>query len=120
MTERVREWADKEPGYMLVQINTDRNIEGTEALAQQAEEMIRGALDRFSGHLTRVEVHLSDVNSDQRVGPGDKRCLLEARLTSRQPIAVSHQASTVEQAMDGAAQKMTRSLEKILGRMSER
>lgn len=105
---------------MLVQINTDRNIEGTEAMAQQAEEAIRSALDRFTDHLTRVEVHLSDLNSDHRVGPGDKRCLLEARLTSRQPIAVSHQASTVEQAVDGAAQKMTRSLEKICGQMGDR
>lgn len=105
---------------MLVQINTDRNIEGTTALAQQAEAVVRNALDRFTDHLTRVEVHLSDVNSDQRVGPGDKRCLLEARLTSRPPIAVSHQASTVEQAMDGATQKMTRSLEKVLGRMADR
>ena len=83
---------------MLVQINTDGNIEGKEALAQQAEAVVRDALEHCSEHVTRVEVHLSDENSNKKIGADDKRCLLEARLASRQPIAVSHQAATLEQA----------------------
>ena len=72
-------------------------------------------------HITRVEVHLSDENSNKKIGTGDdKRCLLEARLTSRQPIAVSHQAATLEQAIDGAAKKMRHSLETVLGRLGNR
>jgi hypothetical protein len=105
---------------MLVQINTDGNIEGTEALGQQAEAVVRDALEHCSEHITRVEVHLSDENSNKKIGTGDKRCLLEARLASRQPIAVSHQAATLEQAIGGAAKKMRHSLETVLGRLGNR
>ncbi len=105
---------------MLVQINTDGNIEGKEALAQQAEAVVRDALEHCSEHITRVEVHLSDENSNKKIGTDDKRCLLEARLTSRQPIAVSDQAATLEQAIDGAAKKMRHSLETVLGRLGNR
>jgi hypothetical protein len=67
-----------------------------------------------------VEVHLSDENSDEKVGTDAKRCVLEARLAGRQPIAVSHQAATLEQAIDGAARKMRHSVSKVLGRLGNR
>lgn len=102
---------------MQIQINTDSNIEGNNALAQQVETVVRGTLDRFSEQITRVEVHLSDENSDNKFGAKDKRCLLEVRLAGRQPIAVSEQAPTLEQAVDGAAEKMKRSLDSTLGRL---
>lgn len=105
---------------MQVQINTDSNIEGHDELTQQVEAVIRDALDRFSERITRVEVHLSDENSDQKFGIDDKRCLLEARLAGLRPTAVSHQAATLEQAVDGAAEKLKRSLESTLGRLGKR
>lgn len=105
---------------MQVQINTDSNIEGHDELTQQVEAVIRDALDRFSERITRVEVHLSDENSDKKFGIDDKRCLLEARLAGLQPTAVSHQAATLEQAVDGAAEKLKRSLESTLGRLGKR
>lgn len=105
---------------MQVQINTDSNIEGHDELTQQVEAVIRDALDRFSERITRVEVHLSDENSDQKFGIDDKRCLLEARLAGLRPTAVSHQAATLEQAVDGAAEKLKRSLESTLGRLGNR
>lgn len=105
---------------MKVQINTDSNIEGHDELFQQVEAVVRGALDRFSEQITRVEVHLSDENSDKKIGTTDKRCLLEARLAGLLPIAVSHQAATLEQAVDGAAEKLKRSLDSTLGRLGNR
>ena len=45
--------------------------------------------------------------------------MMEARLEGRQPIAVTHQAATVEQAIDGAADKLKRSIESTLGRLRE-
>lgn len=105
---------------MQVQINTDSNIEGHDELTQQVEAVIRDALDRFSERITRVEVHLSDENSNQKFGIDDKRCLLEARLAGLRPTAVSHQAATLEQAVDGAAEKLKRSLESTLGRLGKR
>jgi ribosome-associated translation inhibitor RaiA len=105
---------------MLVQFNTDNSVQGNEALAHMAEAIVTSALGHFTEHITRVEVHLSDENSDKKVGTDAKRCLLEARLASRQPIAVSHQAATLEQAIEGAAQKMARAVETVLGRLGYR
>jgi len=102
---------------MHIQINTDSNIEGHNALTQQVETMVRETLDHFSKHITRVEVHLRDDNSGSKSGTEDKRCLLEVRLMGHQPIAVSHQDFTLEQAVDGAAKKMKRSLVSTLGRL---
>ena len=99
---------------MQIQINTDHNIEGHEALAAQVSEVVESALSRVSDHITRVEVHLSDENSDKH-GQNDKRCMMEARLEGRQPIAVTHQAATLDQAVDGAADKLTRLIESTLG-----
>ncbi len=65
-----------------------------------------------------MEIHLSDENG-ARGGVEAKRCLIEARLEDRQPIAVTHQAATVVQAMDGAADKLKRSIESTLGRLRE-
>ena len=75
-------------------------------------------LGRFADKVTRVEIHLSDVNS-QKGGENDKRCLMEARVTNRQPVAVTEQAATRDQAVDGAAQKLKRSLDSTLGKLSE-
>jgi ribosome-associated translation inhibitor RaiA len=105
---------------MLIQINTDSNIEGDDALAQQVESVVKNALDRRSGQITRVAIHLSDENSDKKFGTEDKRCLLEARLVGLQPISVSHQAATLDQAVDGAVEKLERSLDSTLGRLGKR
>jgi hypothetical protein len=48
------------------------------------------------------------------------RCLLEARLAGLQPIAVSHEAATLQEAVAGAADKLKRSLDSSLGRLENR
>ena len=103
---------------MQVQVNTDHNIEGHEALAAQVSRVVEGSLSLVSDHITRVEVHLSDENS-AKGGQHDKRCLMEARLEGRQPIAVTHQAATLDEAVDGAADKLARSIDSDLGRMRD-
>jgi hypothetical protein len=103
---------------MQIQINTDGNIEGTEALAGQIKDVLKGTLSRYSDRITRIEVHLSDQNG-AKSGQDDKRCVLEARLEGRQPTAVTHQAATVEEAVEGAAEKLLRSLQTTLGRLKD-
>lgn len=104
---------------MRVQINTDRNIEGREALADQFRSVVESALSRFSEQITRVEVHVSDENSDKKGGHDEMRCMMEARIEGRQPIAVTHHASTLDEAIEGAADKLTRLIEHTLGRQGE-
>lgn len=100
---------------MQIQINTDHHIEGHEALAAWATGEVKNALNHFSTQVTRVEVHLSDENG-HKSGQNDKRCLLEARLEGRKPLAVTHNASTLYLAVTGAAGKLTRLMEHTLGR----
>jgi ribosome-associated translation inhibitor RaiA len=104
---------------MKVQINTDSNIKGSDALTQFADGIIRDSLGRFSERITRVEIHLSDENSDNKSGIDDKRCLMEVRLASHQPIVSTHQAATIEQAIDGAAKIMVHTLDSTIGRLEK-
>ena len=102
---------------MQIQVNTDNQIEGGEALTRLVEDVVRDVLSRFADQITRVEVHLSDENSSQKAGGDDKRCMMEARLAGLRPISASHRDATVEQAIDGAAEKLETSLERTLGRL---
>jgi ribosome-associated translation inhibitor RaiA len=105
---------------MIIQINTDSNIEGNAELVQQITAVVSNGLERFSEKVTRVEVHLSDENSENKFGTDDKRCLLEARLAGLQPISVSDRAATLEQAVDSAVEKLKRSLDNTMGRLGQR
>jgi ribosome-associated translation inhibitor RaiA len=104
---------------MHVQVNTGAHIEGREALATRVRDAVESAVGRVSDHITRVEVHLSDENGSKR-GQDDKRCVMEARLEGRQPVAVSHEAATFEQAIDSAADKLTRLIASTLGRLHDK
>lgn len=96
---------------MQIQINTDKNISGQDALAQSIEDVLRSDLSRFSDQITRIEVHLSDENSSAKSGMTDKRCLLEVRLAGERPIAISEHAETIGEAVTGATQQMLNLLE---------
>ena len=100
---------------MQVQLNTDARIQGQDSLAAWVEAELKDRLARFRDQITRIEVHLSDVNGE-RVGGDEKRCLLEARLTGRRPVAVSHSAGKVADAVRGAADKMLRAVDSALGK----
>jgi ribosome-associated translation inhibitor RaiA len=103
---------------MQIQINIDRNFEVHEATMAEFRSIVQSALSHFSEHITRVEIHLSDENADKS-GQNDKRCLLEARLERRQPMAVTHTAANLSQALQGALDKMTRMIESTLGRAQQ-
>ena len=86
---------------MIVQINTDNNVEGHARLKAYIAEELGTALARFEDKITRLEVHLADENSD-KFGIDDKRCLIEARPVNMQPVAVTNHADTTEKAFHGA------------------
>jgi len=104
---------------MQIQLNTDANIEGRDAMATRVSSVVENALRHVSDHITRVEIQLSDQNSDKKGGSNDMRCVMEARLEGRQPVAVTHHAATVDHAVDGAAGKLSRLIEGILGRQRD-
>jgi len=100
---------------MKIQFNTDSNITESKELRDSLIALISEGLSRFSEHITRLEVHLSDENS-HKDGMNDKRCMIEGRLGGKQPIAVTNQANTLEQAVAGAVDKLKSSLDTIIGR----
>jgi ribosome-associated translation inhibitor RaiA len=103
---------------MNIQINTGHNIQGNEALITKFSSTIKSALIRMSNHITKVEVHLKDEDGDKK-GKNDKRCMIEAHLEGRQPIVVSDHADTLNQALDGAIDKLISMIESILGRQRD-
>lgn len=103
---------------MKVQVNSDKQIVVDAQLSGIIEEEVNRALGRFEAQLTRVEVHLSDVNSSSKSGRRDKRCVLEARPAGQKPVSASLEAASVQQAVRGAAGKMKRLLDTSFGKSS--
>ena len=90
-----------------IQIHTDQGVELQEGLLIRIRAEVERALGRFSPTLSEVGVHLSGQAGDAGdCNPG--RCVLEARIDGRQPIAITRQAETLEAAVIKAAEKLTR------------
>ncbi|WP_317203986.1 HPF/RaiA family ribosome-associated protein [Janthinobacterium sp.] len=103
---------------MQININTDSTIERNAGLTEHVQSVVDSAVSRFRENITRVEVHLSDNNS-QKSADGDNRCLMEARITGYQAIAVSDHNATLHQAIAGAAEKLKRAIDSALGRLQD-
>jgi ribosome-associated translation inhibitor RaiA len=104
---------------MQIQFNTDNNIEGYQQLEQDISGQLNKSLARFDEYITRLEVHISDENS-HKSGQKDRRCLLEARLKKHQPLAVSNNAPTTQQALTGATDKLKRVLTDTIARLNDK
>ncbi len=95
---------------MIVQINTDKNVEGHARLETYISEELTKTLSRFEDKVTRVEVHFGDENGDKS-GFNDKRCLIEVRPATMQPVAVTNHSDSTEKAFQGALDKIKKVLE---------
>ena len=104
---------------MQINIRTDSTIERHQGLDDHVHSVVNGAVARFGEQITRIEVHLSDKNKEKSAD-GDNRCMLEARVTGYQPIAVSDHAETLHQAIAGAADKLKRAIDNALGRLHDK
>jgi len=104
---------------MLIQLNTDKNLTIHAEYEAQLTDKLTKELDRFSGHISRLEVHMSDENGSKS-GLLDKRCLLEARLEGRAPIAVSNLGQTYDLALAGAISKLKSSLTTFISKLQEK
>ena len=100
---------------MRIQFNTDNHISGTANVAERVENHLRERLGRFEERLTRLEVHVNDINGPGRGGE-DKRCTIEARPRNADPLTVSGQASDVDAAVRDASAKMVSVLDSFFGK----
>jgi hypothetical protein len=99
---------------MKILFNTDKTIQTDERHRDFFSDQIAEEIDPYQSHITRIAVHVTDQNG-KKDGINDIRCLLEARLEGRQPIAVSDQADTIEAAVSGATEQLRTVLETMVG-----
>lgn len=103
---------------MQILVNTDNVIKGDEQLIERIEAIARDGLSRYSDRITRVDVHLSDVNG-KRDGV-DKHCVIEVRPKGLEPLVTTDQAETVDKVALSAIHKMVHLLESTFGKLSAR
>ena len=103
---------------MQIQFNSDSSVMGTANVAERIEASVRTKLARFEDRLTRVEIHVRDVNASKH-GADDKHCTIEARPRGGRAIGVTGEASTVDDAARKAATTLAQRLERHFGK-SER
>ena len=105
---------------MKVQVNTSNDIENKEGLERWASEYLNEQLGRFDQDLTSIEVQMTDENHAAKGGGQDKRCMLEARVNGRAPIAVTNFAANQDLAFRGACEKLSNKLDHEFGKLDRR
>jgi hypothetical protein len=103
---------------MQFQFNSSNQVTGDRDVAARVETLVRGRLKRISDRLTRVEVHVGDVNGPR--GGEDMRCAIEVRPNGMAPISATDQASSVEQAVSAATEKVLSAYDRQIGRSTSR
>jgi ribosomal subunit interface protein len=104
---------------MQIQLNTDKNISGTEKLEALVSDKVNRGLKHHASKITRVEVHLSDQNADKG-GADDIQCKLEVRVQGMQPVTVASKSSSKETAIDEAVSKMKSTLDTRIGKLKSK
>ena len=105
---------------MFVKVNTSNGIDNKESLERWAADYLNEHLGRFRQDITAIEVQMTDENHGDKGGTSDKRCMLEARITGRDPIAVTNFAADQDLAFRGAADKLAHAIDKVLGKLDRK
>jgi hypothetical protein len=105
---------ENEVTTMLIEVRADSQIEGGEQLFDQVKGAVRAALHRYDDRVRRIDIHLSDVVGNK--SSYDKGCSIEAHRDGCEPILVSHQESSVGQAIHGAVHKLETAMDGAFGK----
>ncbi|MBE7368538.1 HPF/RaiA family ribosome-associated protein [Ramlibacter pallidus] len=105
---------------MKVQVNTSNDIENKETLERWASDYLNEHLARFEQDITSIEVQMTDENHAGKGGGVDKRCMMEARVNGRAPVAVTNYAPDQNLAFRGAADKLSHALDHAFGKLDRR
>ena len=84
------------------------NLQWSDALAHYAERRVHNGLDRVRERVRRVFVRFVDVNGPR--GGDDKHCAVSVRLASGEEILVSARDACPYRAVDGAVNRLKRSV----------
>ena len=105
---------------MQILLHSDSNTDGGHLMADHLQKVVQDAMAHFAERVTRVEAHLSDVNSQAKSSDDDIHCTLEARLVGLDAIVVKDHASNAHQAIEGAVRKLKRAVETGLAKHDPR
>ncbi|MGY3055589.1 hypothetical protein ACVWYG_003810 [Pedobacter sp. UYEF25] len=103
---------------MTIQLNADKNLTIHPEYEAQMSEKLEKELQRFSEHITRLEVHLSDENGSKD-GQEDKKCMIECRVEGKPPMATTDFGNSYDQALNGAVSKLKNALTTMIGKLKE-
>ena len=104
---------------MQIQVNTDKNIEGSEALAEHVRSVVEKTLKHHADQISRVEVHMGDMNAE-KTGQQDHSCTMEARPKGMEPVAATCKAANNHAAVEGAASSLANLLRTRFGKLDDR
>lgn len=103
---------------MIIQFKTDTSIKVKERFSKPLISIASEKLKRFSDQITELEINLSDEKGTKE-GLDNKRCMIEAHINDKSPIAVTFHATNHKQAMEGAIDKLKASLHILFGRLNK-
>ena len=105
---------------MKILLTSDNEIKVNEVLTAFAQGEVDRALGRFEDRLTRVEIHLKDMNGPKGGPLADKRCVIEAHPAGWHPLTASDDAESVTESITGAVNKMKREMESAFGSAADK
>jgi hypothetical protein len=100
---------------MQILIYTPLDGNDRNELAQPIKLRVEGELSHLAPHITHVEIYLR-YKSLSTAEIAEKHCLMEARLQESHPVAATHSACTLEEAINVTLGKLKQSLDYSLRR----
>jgi ribosome-associated translation inhibitor RaiA len=101
---------------MKIQFYKARDDNGGEELNVATIARLSRELNRYTDHIIRVEVHLSDDNG-KTAGVNDKRCMILVEVQKLQAVSLTGHAGSYENAVNEAIIKINKSLHATYGRL---
>ncbi|MFY2789638.1 HPF/RaiA family ribosome-associated protein [Rhodococcus sp. KRD162] len=104
---------------MDIHIRTDNNLDLTGQLRERVEGDVVSALDRFSEHLTRIDVSFRNESAGRETSD-DIRCMIEARPAGQEPVTVTASTARIPTAFAEALDKLETLLTHKFGRLDDK
>lgn len=95
------------------------NLQTSGAIDAWVRRKLAGVFRRYRTKMTAVEVHFENVNGPKH-GGSDARCVMEARVNGRTPIAIRARAGDLYTAIDAAARKLESAIARAVERIDTR
>ena len=104
---------------MEIYLNSDNATELDQSFASAVDERISERLEtRFGSRLTRVEVHVRDIDGTTN-GPSGIEAQIEARPANGAPIVVKERAGEPMQAVNSALGTLVTRLDSIFSKADQ-